>query len=224
MVAAVIAILALIILPLFQKRAEKAKIAAAQDDLKGLAHAEMLAYADASWYFRLQDLDNTQLNTAQLTPPIPDTKRDISVPYALWDRALTANERVTLSSRWQGPYIAVQTMSSTPPSLAQVRWPIVLFQPNSQGKYPILIIQDDNLDNDKIPTDPWGGPYIFYAPASETEYNTSYNYRNGVIYSMGPNGLPGDGLGGITSNNIVRDSPVTSPSNLGNGDDIKYVF
>jgi len=215
MVAAVIAILALIILPLFQKRAEKAKIAAAQDDLKGLAHAEMLAYADTSLYFRLQDLDNTQLY------PGTPTEQPISVPYATWDRLLSTNERVTLSSRWQGPYIAIQTMSSKTLVEAKTILDPAFFKPMNQGKCPILPIQGDN-DNDKIPFDPWGGPYIFYAPASETEYNTVYPFRNGVIYSMGPDGAPGKG-GGFTSENIQRDL-MTDQYHLGNGDDIKYVF
>lgn len=233
MVAAVIAILALIILPLFQKRAEKAKIAAAQDDLKGLAHAEMLAYADASWYFRLQDLDNTQIYPGTNTGTGMD--RDISVPYALWERALSLSEREVLQRRWQGPYIAIQNMASVRLGIALTNWSAQLQSAffgttSNQHKHPILTlgtaygvnaydgIADSN--NDKIPVDPWGGPYIFYAPASETDYN----FGNGVVYSMGPNGLPGDGsVVNFTSDNLDRDNK-TDLSHLGNGDDINYVF
>jgi len=222
MVAAVIAILALIILPLFQKRAEKAKIAAALDALQGLAKAEMLAYADTSWYFRLQDLDNTK----QYDPTITwqnDTQSYISVPYAVWDRALTINEREVLARRWEGPYIAVQTLSSTLLGQADPQrggtWSTAFFTQNYLGKYPLLVFNDDRSE-DKIPTDPWGGPYIFYAP-SETEYN--YKFSNAVIYSMGANGLPGDGTAvTFDQNNLDRDS--TNPTHLGNGDDFKYVF
>ncbi len=212
MVAAVIAILALIILPLFQKRAESAKIAAVQDDLQGLAKAEILANADADWYFRLQDLDNTKLY------PGTADQRDISVPYAIWDRALTTSEREVLSRRWEGPYIAVQTASSTLLGDARANWSTAFFTQTSQGKYPILVFTEDN-DDDKIPSDPWGGPYIFYAPGTET----SYNFSNAVIYSMGQNGLPGDGTGGpVDASQLVRDS--TNSSHLGNGDDFKFVF
>jgi Tfp pilus assembly major pilin PilA len=222
MVAAVIAILALIILPLFQKRAEKAKIAAAMDDLQGLAKAEILANADADWYFRLQDLDNTKHYDPTITWQ-NDTQAAISVPYAVWDRALTLNEREVLARRWEGPYIAVQTLSSTLLGEAHPNrggtWDLAFFTRNYLDKYPILVFDTDR-DEDKIPTDPWGGPYIFYAP-SETEYN--YKFSNAVIYSMGANGLPGDGTAvTFTQDNLDRDS--TDPTHLGNGDDFKYVF
>ncbi len=210
MVAAVIAILALIILPLFQKRAEKAKIAACQDDLQGLAKAEILAYADTGWYFRLQDLDNTQLY------PGTNADRHIAVPYAVWDRALTPAEREVLQRRWEGPYIAIQNLSSTRLADALADWSPEFFQPTSQNKTPVLAFAEDN-DDEKIPTDPWGGPYIFYAPATET----SYNYPYAVIYSMGPNGFPGDATT-LSSPFLERDS--TDPNALGNGDDYKFVF
>ena len=216
MVAAVIAILALIILPLFQKRTEEAKIAAVQDDLQGLAKAEILANADTDWYFRLQDLDNTKLY------PGTALERDISVPYARWDRLLTTREREVLARRWEGPYIAVQTYSSTLLSEADPArggiWSDGFFNQNYMGKSPILVFPED-IDNDKIPTDPWGGPYIFYAPGSET----AYNFSNAVIYSLGPNGQPGDGSDLNWDENFL-DRNSTQSSHLGNGDDYKFVF
>lgn len=212
MVAAVIAILALIILPLFQKRADKARIAAAQDDLAGLAKAEILANADTDWYFRFQDLDNTKIY------PGTADQGDLSIPYALWDRALSLNEREVLSRRWEGPYIAIQTYTSSLLGVARANWNPAFFTPNAQGKSPIFFLAFDNSD-DKIPLDPWGGPYIFFAP-SETEYN--YKFSNAVIYSMGPDGLPGDGSFGVGGDTLVRDS--TDIYTLGNGDDFKYVF
>ena len=231
MVAAVIAILALIILPLFQKRADKARIAAAQGDLQELAKAEMLAYADTSLYFRIQDLDNTQLYPGN---PTIDTERDICVPYATWERALSLSEREVLYRRWQGPYIAMQNMASVHLGTALTNWSpqlqsVFFFNTTPiQNKHPILILghgsgvnaYDSSADsvNDKIPVDPWGGPYIFYAPASETDYN----FGNGVVYSMGPDGLPGDG-GNLIIDNLDRDNKTAS-SHLGNGDDIQYVF
>lgn len=222
MVAAVIAILALIILPLFQKRAEKAKVAAAQDDLQGLAKAEILANADTDWYFRLQDLDNTKhYDPATLWQD--DTQAHIAVPYAVWDRVLSLNEREVLARRWEGPYVAVQTLSCTLLGEAEPQrggtWNPAFFTQNHLAKSPILVFNEDK-NEDKIPTDPWGGPYIFYAP-SETEYN--YKFSNAVIYSMGANGLPGDGSAvAFTQDNLDRDS--TDPTHLGNGDDYKFVF
>lgn len=212
MVAAVIAILALIILPLFQKRADKARIAAVQDDLAGLAKAEILANADTDWYFRLQDLDNTKLY------PGTANQINLAVPYAVWDRALTTIEREVLQRRWEGPYIAVQTRTSALVGVARLNWNPAFFSPNAQGKNPILLLSFDN-DDDKIPIDPWGGPYIFFA-SSETDYN--YQFSNCVIYSMGPDGLPGDGTMGIGGDTLIRD--FTDIFTLGNGDDFKYVF
>jgi type II secretory pathway pseudopilin PulG len=212
MVAAVIAILALIILPLFQKRADKARIAAAQDDLSGLAKAEILANADTDWYFRLQDLDNTKIY------PGTADQVDLAVPYALWDRQLSSIERDVLAKRWEGPYIAIQTYTASLVGSARATWNPAFFTPNTQGKSPILLLTFDN-DDDKLPTDPWGGPYIFFAP-SETDYN--YQFSNAVIYSMGPDGLPGDGSLGVTGDTLVRDSADVYA--LGKGDDFKYVF
>ena len=222
MVAAVIAILALIILPLFHKRAEKAKITASLDDLQGLAKAEILANADTGWYFRLQDLDNTKVYDESYTSPAEDPLIDESVPWAIWSRALFTSERETLANTWEGPYIALQTRSqgrsyARAIELGDFRtstdFPQYTTQ-NAQGFYPILVFNYDS-DEDKIPVDPWGAPYLFFAP--ETLYG------HGVIYSMGPNVLPGDGsAGAISINQLVRDT--REPENLGNGDDLKYVF
>jgi len=210
MVAAVIAILALIILPLFQKRADKARLAAAQDDLQGLAKAEILTNADTDQYFRLQDLDNTKLYPGNVDDA------DIAVPYGNWYRLFNTNERDTLSRRWEGPYIAIQSFKSMYMSDLQGS---TFNEPNTQGATPIVTFATDDITDDKYPIDPWGGPYIFFAP-SESLYDRPYS--NAVIYSMGPDGLPGDGTGGITADTLVRDS--TNASDLGNGDDLKFVF
>ena len=68
MVATVIAILSLIVLPLFRNRVDEAKIAAARADLASLMKAEMVAQADTGYYFRLEDLDNVAGNAALPTP------------------------------------------------------------------------------------------------------------------------------------------------------------
>jgi len=223
MVAAVIAILALIIMPLFQKRAEKAKIVAAQDDLQGLAKAEILANADTDLYYRLQDLDNTKFYDETINNPTSDPNIDMSVPWAVWNRALFSSERAAISNSWEGPYIAIQTGKggrsyARAILLGDVRGSAefqVFTQVNSQGFAPILYFPYDS-DDDYIPIDPWGSYYIFFAP-------TETIYSHGVLYSLGPNRLPGDGSGGnIQIDQLLRDS--TQDSHLGNGDDLKYVF
>ena len=79
MVATVIAILALLILPLFRTRTEEAKITAARDDMRSLAIAQMAAMADTGYYFRPQDLDNTQ-QVYELLFPLTHTAPDVPTP------------------------------------------------------------------------------------------------------------------------------------------------
>ncbi len=83
----------------------------------------------------------------------------------------------------------------------------------------------DSPDN-LIPIDPWGNPYLFFPPSGET------NYTNAVIYSMGPNGAPGNGetLDGVAGNRYLRPpagNPALNPDEwLGgrNSDDLMVQF
>ncbi len=251
MVATVIAILALIVLPLFRNRVEAAKIAAAEADLTSLEKALTLAQADTSFYPRLEDLDNTEGNPYNdgnptptggpangitlETPPFwfpkgPATGRD----------SLTLQEWLTLSGsksspRFKGPYIAFQRsmtyqelkdsdiqfmiMRSAGPGYAVGNdyapiWDI----PVGDAKAPGLYDSDDN----RIPIDPWGNPYLFFPATGETPFN------NNVIYSLGPNGTPGDGDQATVPDFWVRRVPSgVDPSEedtLGEGDDIMRQF
>lgn len=214
MVATIIAILALIVLPLFRKRTEESKVVAAQDDMRSLRAALVLANADSDWWFRLQDLDNP----------------DADVPIAIWNRALTPTEQDVLASeeRWIGPYDSVSRFVylfqihdgySVPTGYETLLrnpkpW---LFRTNGG---PILDLSaDDELD--KLPTDPWGNTYLFFGPgllgirpASETSYGDA------VLYSLGPNGVPGDNTAGATNSyNYTREAGY-----LGTVDDLSLHF
>lgn len=218
MVATVIAILALIILPLFRKRTEQARLVAARDDMLSIAKAQILANADTDRYFRLQDLDNTvNYNDPPLDPAT-------EVPVAEWNWPLTDIERVTLAQpeRWQGPYYSVQSYTNLA-NLILARPELVRLYPNDGG--PILYFQDaniqDDLNDDKLPIDPWGNPYIFFGPGQlRVDPANETDYGNAVVYSLGPDGLPGDGTADpLDPQNYKRERGI-----LGSGDDLKLEF
>lgn len=234
MVATVIAILALLILPLFRKRSEDAKKVAANDDLQSLMKALILANADTDQWFRLQDLDNTsQYNQ---TPLDSGTE----VPVAYWNKAISVNERQSLATpeRWQGPYIAYAKGSRYNfiyYSNAIYAKPFLFKEPNVEGPIfngPYLIPDTYGStlppDDDKLPKDPWGNPYLFFGPGNVTwgQPAAQTTYGHAVIYCLGPNGFPGNNeLGASTASSYFRYTGFPSdPNLLGNGDDFFVIF
>jgi type II secretory pathway pseudopilin PulG len=208
MVITVIAILALLILPLFRDRVEAARRAAVQDELKSLLTAELLAFADTNEYYRTQDLDNTTLYN---DPPI---RTDEEIPIAKWNRAFTPEERNKLiagSNRWKGPYVSLGKFNylswdeAVNFAFPEFFWswtgrggPIMDLGQASGGWWAdpgIPIALDD--PEDKILIDPWGTPYLFFGPGRLMEEGGAYmqvetDFGHGAIYSLGPDGLPGD--------------------------------
>ncbi len=247
MVATVIAILALIVLPLFRNRVEEAKLAATQGDLASLMKAEMVAKADTGYYWRLEDLDNVQAANSTATPLAPPANGiTVETPPLYFTplgggstvenpRAITIPEWQALAGtvtepKFKGPYasfnrsISYQDLRNAPignfvlRSLAGNYAAIRDIQNAGTGLY-------DALTN-RHPVDPWGNPYLFFPPS--TTYG-SYNYS--LIVSLGPDGLPGDadirGGAGMTSAHYTREGSNTgSPLDdwLGLGDDIKVQF
>ncbi|GEM_PF-494461 len=218
-VATIIAILALLLIPLVQERVEKARLTAAQSDLNQLMKAEMLAYADTSQYFRLQDLDNTaDLNEEQMNA-------DLSMPWAYWNHGITKQTRDRMAGDgssvdangkpeplWKGPYLAFN--KALPIQQLLTNSPYFFWGSDGTGG-PIYLQGDkDNFDKDRYPVDPWGSPYIFFGPGKFNQTylqslfptsgvtaptmwpvlpgtETDFNFGNSVIYSMGPDGTPG---------------------------------
>jgi type II secretory pathway pseudopilin PulG len=213
MVATVIAILALLILPLFRKRTAEAKIAAARDEIQSLVKSLAIANYDTNKWFRLQDLDNTQnYNDPPLNP-------DLEVPVCVWNRRLTTAERQVLHQpdQWLGPYHSVARFVTLGLLRSTTGGRPYLLSSNGG---PILYDPTIDKDEDKLPIDPWGSPYIMFGEGSITEYpgysgsDTTY-YGNGVIYSLGPNGVAGDDIaGGTNPTNYQRWGGV-----LGTGDE-----
>jgi type II secretory pathway pseudopilin PulG len=242
MVVTVIAILALMILPLFRDRIEAARKAGAQDELQTLMKAETLAHADTGWFFRLQDLDNTQ--DYNDTPSNPDQE----VPIAAWNHPFTLDERRKLRpglpNAWKGPYISISRFKflELQPAITGVPeffWSFVGPRGPSGGGDggPIMDIQPrapwaqsfggspvNDLPIDKVLIDPWGTPYLFFGTGKLMEEGGVYAqwetaFGNAAIYSLGPDGMPGNAVpyqGNAWT--LLRESGI-----IGTGDDY-YVF
>ncbi|MCX7718350.1 MAG: type II secretion system protein GspG [Candidatus Sumerlaeaceae bacterium] len=237
MVATVIAIFALLVLPLFRNRVEEAKIAAARADLTSLMKAEQLVKADTGYFVRLEDLDNIELNLpGQPNPTPPPNGITLEVPPFYYLEAppssrapLTVPEWIafagtTSKPKFRGPYIAFQN---------SLRYGDLLTRPENQQLAnnllrsrtgnPASAIFDiptgplfDSLEN-RIPVDPWGNPYLFFPATGETGFASS------VIYSLGPDGLPGL-LNGTSPNDFLRGTPNGLGTLDPNVDDLQVQF
>jgi type II secretory pathway pseudopilin PulG len=234
MVVTVIAILALMILPLFRDRIEAARKAAAQDEMQTLMKAETLALADTGWMYRLQDLDNT---TTWNDPPV---RADEEVPIASWNHAFTPEERRKLrpgsANAWKGPYISISRFKFMELQDAIASIPEFFWSYPSRGGPTMDLTGTDwwladmtvpiAWDNpqDKILIDPWGTPYLFFGTGKLMEEGGAYiqvetNFGNAAIYCLGPDGMPGNQVpyqGNATS--LLREWGI-----IGTGDDY-YLF
>lgn len=252
MVATVIAILALIVLPLFRNRVDEAKIAAAQADLASLMKSQMVAQADTGHYFRLEDLDNVAGNTPGTPPGLGITIETPPIYFtapggtAEIPRGISLQEWQALGGpqsapNFKGPYasfsraLTYQELRNAPISLYVLR--------SAGGPLSYRAIRDipnagflpapadsrlyDSLLN-RYPIDPWGNPYLFFPPSSESTYNFA------SIYSLGPDGLPGDdasrtaaGVTLLQPSHFTREGAnyVNSTDDiLGKGDDLEVRF
>jgi len=234
MVASVIAILALLILPLFRSRSEEAKLTAARDELQSLAKALLLTEADTGHFYRTQDLDNGP--TASDASGIIRTDIDVPIVYSGVNPDLTDVPWVTLttqqrnrlipavgntnqivgSSVWRGPYISFQ--KSVPYSFLKAANPELfvdlggpMYDVTGARSFPYPGGGVIDAPADRIPVDPWGAPYLFIN-LSETGYGPR------LLYSMGPNGLPGDNTPPYLY------SSYRTGGDLGLGDDMEYIF
>ncbi|MBN1868198.1 prepilin-type N-terminal cleavage/methylation domain-containing protein [Candidatus Sumerlaeota bacterium] len=248
-VATIMAILALILIPIIGNRVEHAKIVAATEDLASLGKAVTLAYADTDHYFRLQDYDNS---TAYTTNPAldPDFNPGDEVPVAYWDtmQYISAAERLALKSKWQGRYIpfkrtvtlydiysspgfvyavtVLQPDTGAPISPATQRGPILIFDTGDPRDELIGGTDDPNT----YPVDPWGAPYFFFAPGylSNTETGVvvyESDFKGPLLVSLGPDSRPGN-TEPSASWHFIRgwDATSTNKSPLGTEDDIVHEF
>lgn len=228
-VATIIAILSLLVIPLFRERSKQAKIAAAYDDMQSLGKAEQLAYAECNIYLRLQDLDNTSTYEKAGT-----LDYDTILPIAAWNRffvlpgasdaQIYANgERMTLARNYKGPY-AAHNSSLMVQDLYNAGFKMFSTDTGLSSGLPGPVPYDGKTYNayDRYPVDPWKGPFIFFAE-QETIINNKNVTLSSVIYCLGPDGLPGDGGDPTNADNFQRPE-IWSASPLGTGDDLVYRF
>lgn len=197
MVATVIAIIALLALPMFRKRTEEAREAAVYDELATMAKMQLLAEADTGFQVRLQDLLKPELDPA-LT----------NVTIKTWDGEIIQDQ--TLLNNFKGPYIAISNKNSVPLNELSSFW----YNPTDGNGFIFVIDVDplasrnpltgedaDDIVNDLYPIDPWGNPYVFFGEGNlnfgqpgETNFNSS------ILISFGPDGVAGQSAGDIISN------------------------
>lgn len=225
MVATVIAILALLIIPIFRKRTDEAKLAAANDEIQSLAKAYLIIESDLDGFQpRLQDLDNIEKGDATITnvtldPPIAEWNRTLG--FAIDGVTPVADTRPTVVQNFRGPYIAFRRSDTVENIIAiygnDITYtnggPIyVVSSATGDGPNYNNTVEDDPA-NDRYPLDPWNAPYLYYG--RETDFNVRF------IVSFGPNGVPGDGVGGPSN---IYQRPDTGGAELGTGDDIVFRF
>jgi len=241
MVVTVIAILALLIMPLFRDRIEAARKTAAQDELLTLEKAETLAHADTGYYFRLQDLDNmTQYNE-------PPQRVDQEIPITSWNRPFTVEERRKLRggpTAWKGPYITIGQFKFMELGIAvdptqgipEFFWsytgrggPILDLTGTDWWPSPNIPITWDH-QQDKVLVDPWGTPYLFFGTGAGdmgklNEEGGAYlaqetNFGNAAVYCLGPDGMPGDAVPYQgAADRLLRELGI-----IGTGDDYYRLF
>ncbi len=233
MVATVIAILALLILPVFRQRAEEARLAAAQDELASIVKSYLLIEADmpgGNFFPRLSDLDNRTIpnksagvnDVADLDPPRASWNPIVPGTTVAGFQLLTeASYNATVPANWLGPYAAVKnflTLDDLDLAYPQAVTHATLNNGTGNvtivsGQGPIWIY--DNYDEvfvDRYPIDPWGSPYLIFG-----QEETIYNAR--VVFSMGPDGVPGENNPNPTAADYDRKTGV-----LGTGDDLSFTF
>jgi prepilin-type N-terminal cleavage/methylation domain-containing protein len=194
--AVIIVILALILIPILHGRVEDARLTAAKDELSQLSKVITLAHADTGIYFRLHDFDNGRIyNAANVDPltQVPITDLDSGA-------AFNDSQRLALSKRWQGPYTQFNN-SETIENLNTAN--LDLFTELGAGSVSGPIYASADEGGAKYPLDPWGSPYLFFV-SEETQYDSATDSvttlsKIPVLYSMGPNMVPGDKLTALNS-------------------------
>lgn len=245
-VASIIAILALILIPIVRQRIRSSRVTAALDDMRTIEIAETFARADTGQYFRLMDLDNGPFDDTALNP----LDGDRLVPRAYWNKPISPVTFPSVVQTWNGPYTTFNVSKFERIDILLVQRaemfriltnpgnPSTGTPPTGVGTGPILVLQFGNLllGDDSLllneslhPMDPWGGPYIFFGDGpigpngGPIAINLESNFSIAQVYSMGPDGVPGDadlvGFDPSDPANYFRETGA-----LGTGDDLVRRF
>lgn len=226
MVASVIAIIALLILPLFRQRTEEARKTAANDELASIAKAELLIEADTGIQVRLNDLDNglEDSNNAAINP-------DIEPPIAAWNGTLETvvpKTRATVVSSWKGPYAAYRNYRTFDELNVATSNPGAFFTENDGPIYHVIGSNSYtggvvDFGGDRYPVDPWGQPYLFFGigKLDLPSFTGESTFNSSVVYSTGPNGVPGNQASQNLPDDYRRDNGVLGDPLT---DDLEYRF
>ncbi len=193
MVAAIIAILSLLIVPVLRRRTEKARVSACRSEMKSFATAQTLAQAETGHYYRLFDLNSR--------PEFDTDDNDYLREVPLYDwkgRRFTDQERRILVDDWEGPYVEFEETAPEKWMYLQELFELAPYyfftQPahetdgNTTGGIYIDPQTAQNFAEAMVPLDPWGNPYFFFGPESGDETT----YHSSIIWSLGPDGIVGD--------------------------------
>lgn len=213
-VATIIAILALILIPIVRNRVAEARLVAAQDDMASIEKAQSIAYGFTGKYFRLMDLE---LGSNPL-------------PQDTWNKPFSSAlvNGLHVDTNWSGPYLALHRERSVAELVPERPY---LFRGNlNVTGGPVHVTQNDLLNGKRMPLDPWGAPYLFFGDGKvgdgdeveggQIAISTETNFGFPIVFSLGPNGAPGDAVGSETDPKLYfRESAV-----LGTGDDLYRTF
>ncbi len=249
MVATVIAILALLVLPLYRKRVQEAREVAARDEVASIAKGQLLAEADLGYQIRLQDMDNgEEIEGVDLD----GSNVDIYPPIAAWNGTLQVvrqdRNRVSTVKFWHGPYASLNNYALVD-DLQEYWYDSPIAGPVNAGF--IYVVDgtasgpsfpgpsgpvNDNTAEDRYPLDPWGTPYAFYGPGRfphNNPDNSESTFNFSIVVSFGPDGAVAEGQPSalIDRTNYRRFNPA-SPGSGGligdehfpDTDDIIYRF
>lgn len=218
-VAAIIAILTLIMVPIVRNRVAESKIVAAQDDMHTIEKAQSMAFGYTDFYFRLFDLVRPESNQ---DPTLTADQRDREwrkLPPATWNRIVPfqSGPYQRLVENWKGPFMSVQN-SLTVREMFNAGFDYLFrFNDGTGVGGPILLYVDgtwdegvnnewlrnsaDALDRLPYPVDPWGNPYLFFGAGEANPPNDivsrfpdgeEVDYSTALVVSLGPDGLPGN--------------------------------
>jgi len=203
-VMAIIGVLTLILVPVVSNRVREARIKAAETDLEHLAAAMERVAIDTNYMFRFYVLDDVIGGDAQ-----SNEQPSLDVVDGTYDEAINSVNGKNIfirTDRFQfdlnfATIFDEQFASNINGNETKFGW-----------NGPYINWQRDVNDND-WPDDPWGRDYLLFGPEgglgpydndfvlNGIEYNASGStwpadaniFDRGVVLSVGPDGLPGNG-------------------------------
>lgn len=235
-VVVIIGILSTIAVPVYINKAESARIATAQAECRMIAEAQEACQLNHGFYVPLQVLDDmpavqgssTYADNIDQEPTM--SLIDPNAPLVSLNQGQpqltpsSSDARIArLISTWQGPFLNPQRV----------------YKGDQPTNDPSILGSRTHYDH---PLDPWGNPYLFYAPtpygvigtgaasfaqsaglnSAATNMDNNSNFSNGVI-SSGGTGVEYDRYAIVSLGPNGKQDEQTI-SNTTNNDDIAYLF